>query len=67
MAASVVFSKFDARRLLGLATTRDVDELVKSRVLVVTAYSPAGQPLFDADSVRRAAERVLIREEAPPA
>jgi hypothetical protein len=64
--ASVTFTQFDARRLLGLPNARAVDELVKARILTPTGYDPRGRPLFDADSIRRAAVRV-IREEAPPA
>lgn len=59
-------SKFETRRLLGLSSVRDVDALMKARILVPAAYDPNGRPLFDADDVRRAAAGALLRE-APPA
>lgn len=64
--AAFSFTASDVVRILGLESTQDVEHLVASKVLDVTAYTRRGRPLFDVDSVRRAAERVVVRE-APPA
>jgi hypothetical protein len=61
MAPLVTFTKFDVVRLLALARARDVDRLVDDRILTVSAYTPEGRPLFDAESVRRAAASLTLR------
>jgi hypothetical protein len=64
MAPAIKFTKHDVRRLLDLATTREVDRLVELRILAVAGYRPAGRPLFDLASVCRAARHVV--REVPP-
>jgi hypothetical protein len=61
----LTFSKFETRRLLNLASIRDVDTLVETRILVPAAYDPNGRPLFDAESVRRAAAHIIRPEPSP--
>jgi hypothetical protein len=64
----IAFTAADVRQLLDLPNRQAVEDLIASRVLSVSAYTRRGQPLFDAEAVRRAAERVLREgEEAPPA
>lgn len=57
-----VLTKHETRRVLKLASIRDVGTLVKARVLVPAAYDPNGRPLFDSDDVRRAASARVTRE-----
>ncbi len=51
----LTLTKTETRRLLALPRIRDVDTLVATHVLIPAAYDPSGQPLFDAETVRRAA------------
>jgi hypothetical protein len=62
MAAKISFTAPDVVRLLHLTRRQDLEELITAKVLAVAAYTRRGQPLFDAEAVRRAAARVLERE-----
>jgi hypothetical protein len=64
--ATIKFTEADVKRLLRLRNAQDVEDLITCRALEISGYTRRGRPLFDGDSIRRAAERV-IREEAPPA
>jgi hypothetical protein len=61
----LTLSKFETRRVLNLPTIRDVDALVKTRILAPAAYDPNGRPLFDADAVRRAAAHIIRPKPSP--
>jgi hypothetical protein len=51
--------------VLNLPTLRDVDALIKTRILIPAAYDPNGRPLFDAGAVRRAAAHIIRPEPSP--
>lgn len=54
--ATIKFNAADVRRLLRLHSTQDVEELIASKALTISAYTRTGRPLFDVDAVLRAAE-----------
>ncbi|MDO8474582.1 MAG: hypothetical protein Q7W02_00060 [Candidatus Rokubacteria bacterium] len=63
----MLFTAADVRDLLALKNTAAVDRLIDAKVLTVAALSARGYPLFDFESVRRAANKVVFvgREEIP--
>jgi hypothetical protein len=63
LGVKITFSAADVRRLLLLPNVEAVEGLVRSGALDVAAYTRRGRPLFDADAVRRAAERSFERQE----
>ena len=70
--AKMLFGAAAARDILGLTPPESVERLVIAGVLEISAYTVRGAPLFAADSLRRAADRVvradrIVREDAPAA
>jgi hypothetical protein len=53
------FTRAGVAKLLGLADTQAVERLIATKQLEIAAYTRRGLPLFDVDTVRRAAERVV--------
>ncbi len=62
--ATIVFSRAQVMRALGLPNTEAVEDLVRARVLDVHSYTLRGAPLFEANSVKRAAPHVLTDRES---
>jgi hypothetical protein len=56
---AIKFTAADVVRLLRLKGREDVDALVRSGWLDVSAHTRTGRPLFDVDAVRRVAARVV--------
>lgn len=63
--AAINFSKADVMRLLRVQG-QDVEGMIQSKTLSVAAYTRRGQPLFDVESVRRAAKHILAEEAREP-
>jgi hypothetical protein len=61
--ASIKFTRADVVRLLRLPNSEAVEDLIRAKVLDVSAYTYRGKPLFDVETVRRAATRVLVERE----
>jgi hypothetical protein len=64
--AKITLTRSDVRRLLGLRTAEDVEREIRAGRLAVHAYTPAGQPLFDAEAVRRSVAQTLRRGQEDP-
>jgi prophage antirepressor-like protein len=60
--AAFHFTASDVVRLLGLQSTQDVENLIASKVLDVSAYTRRGRPLFDVDCIRKAAAATIGRQ-----
>jgi hypothetical protein len=61
--ATIQFSRAEVVRLFGLENSQAVEDLIRSKVLIISAYTTRGRPLFDVETVRRAAARVLVERE----
>jgi hypothetical protein len=62
--ATIQFTKADVKRLLRLKSTDEVETLIGAGALEIFAYTRRGRPLFDADAVRRLAERRIGEQKA---
>jgi GTP cyclohydrolase FolE2 len=60
----IQFTKADIVRLLRLKNTQEVESLIRARDLDISAYTARGRPLFNADVVRRLADRLMERRGA---
>jgi hypothetical protein len=60
--ATILFTRAHVARLLHLPNAEAVEELIRAGALSVSAYTPRGLPLFDVETVRRAAERAIAGE-----
>jgi len=60
--ATIKLSRAEVAKLFGLENSQAVEDLIRAKVLTISAYTRRGLPLFDVDAVRRAATRVLERE-----
>ena len=58
---AISFTATDVARILRLPGTDAVEDLVRAKVLEIYGHTRRGRPLFDAESVRRAAERIQSR------
>jgi hypothetical protein len=63
---TIQFTKADVRRLFRLKNTQEVETLIAAKCLDISAYTCRGRPLFDADAVRRAAERMIGEKASAP-
>jgi hypothetical protein len=63
----MLFSTADVRDLLRLKDTAAVERLIQAKVLSIAALSARGYPLFDVESIRRVADKVVfMQHEDPP-
>ena len=61
--ATIMVRRAEVAKLFGLENSQDVEDLIRAKVLTISAYTRRGQPLFDVETVRRAAARVLVERE----